>query len=245
VSTQSSSTPNTSATERYLIVPQAAALLSVHPSTVRRWIDRGLLLAVAVITLVLLTGSRNIGQAADAPPVGDAPCRLPQIHYYTSCYLPTDLSAVQQKVNGRPVDPSDSILREAILPLSQLVLTWCSGVHLDLSTCNPPRAQGISHIFGTLEGAIPTDARAAPPFVLVGEQRGHLKLKGIRIDRSSGVSTTRVGTAQPVTKLEHGPWILGANLPHRHMYFSVVSNERRAVVRAIGLDIIREASTGA
>lgn len=199
-------------------------------------------MAVAVTTLVLLMGGRSIGQAADAPPVGDAACMLPQIHYYTSCYLPTDLSAVQQKVSGRPVDPSDSILKEASLRLSQLVLTWCSGAHLDLSTCNPPRAQGISYIFGTLEGGIPTDARAAPPFVLVVEQRGHLKLKGIRIDRSSGVSTTRIGTAQPVTTVEHGPWLLGANLPHHYMYFSVASNERRAAVRAIGLDILREAS---
>lgn len=43
MSTQSSSALDTPATERYLTVPQAAALLSVHPSTVRRWIDRGLL----------------------------------------------------------------------------------------------------------------------------------------------------------------------------------------------------------
>src|SRR5579872_832653 len=27
--------------ERYLTVPQAAQILSVHPSTIRRWIDQG------------------------------------------------------------------------------------------------------------------------------------------------------------------------------------------------------------
>lgn len=43
MSVQASLVQDSAGTEHYLTVTQAAALMSVHPSTIRRWIDRGML----------------------------------------------------------------------------------------------------------------------------------------------------------------------------------------------------------
>lgn len=190
------------------------------------------LLSIPVIAGLLVAVCLPAASITAAP----VPCMVTSYGGMDRCFAPDDVRIAAQRLPWLVVDPTTGVGRVAGLPLTQVDVSYGSGLIRAGQKLTP---EAITYFYGRLPkgNGIPMPSPPRPKWMVVNENHGATFYWGTGVDRITGSSCSPKGGCEQW----HGVWTVTSGIPARAMTIMAEGNESKAVVWAVGTAVRQSA----